>query len=78
MHKVGSSFIFEASSAEKDDWSFVRIAHLGLPATCEVEGHIQAGVYACCPIEQAGCVATFSEFSLRQGSEFEHSAGDCK
>ena len=37
-------------------------------------GTIFLGVFAACPIDQAGMVATFDHLSIRQGSDFVHDA----
>lgn len=75
IHKVGHSFVFEAtSSPDKDEWAFVRIAYVHQPVQCEVPEKIQVGVFACCPVKQDGCVVKFGDFSLRQGTSFDHNA----
>jgi regulation of enolase protein 1 (concanavalin A-like superfamily) len=35
---------------------------------------VWAGVFACCPDEQAGCTATFTNFTVTRGSSFDHTA----
>eukprot|EP01051_Picozoa_sp_SAG22_P004396 SAG22_NODE_234_length_14360_cov_13.245915_8_plen_181_part_00 len=39
------------------------------------DGSVWLGVFACCPEEQAGCTATFHDFSIKEGTTFEHDAG---
>ena len=73
-----------------DEWAFIRICHLSLESVVTAEdplrsigcdegaaapaGHVWMGVFACCPEEQAGCTATFHEFSIVRGTSFEHNA----
>lgn len=39
-------------------------------------GHLFAGVFACCPEDQAGSFVAFHDFSIVEGSSFKHDA-DC-
>jgi regulation of enolase protein 1 (concanavalin A-like superfamily) len=67
VHCRGNSFVVEAKIDK--EWQFIRIAHMELPSD-----QIRVGVFACCPISQSGGKATFSSFSIRRGSTFDHHA----
>lgn len=63
---------------EPPKWQFVRISYLGFESPSELDheipGKVQIGVFACCPIEQAGAQATFTNFSITQGTKFHHTS----
>lgn len=65
-----------STQTEKKNWEFVRISYLGglSDLNYEFEGKIQVGVFACCPVEQAGASATFSDFSIQKGTLFHHTS----
>jgi regulation of enolase protein 1 (concanavalin A-like superfamily) len=67
VHCRGKSFVVEAKV--DDEWQFIRIAHMELPSD-----QLWVGIFACCPIAQSGGKATFSSFSVRRGSSFDHHA----
>lgn len=74
LHKVGSSYVFEATEPNSEDWNFVRITYLNEPSSYEVEDSLEVGVFACCPTLQDGCKATFFDFSVVRGTDFNHTA----
>lgn len=69
VHTVSqsSSIVIEAAQIGSEDYRFIRIGHL---ESVVAENHAaealdwQIGVFAACPGEQRGCVATFTNFSL--------------
>ena len=68
----------------------IRIAHLSPYQSCRPDplksqqpaqngpnpGHQEmwVGLFAACPVEQRGCTVTFTEFEVKEGSDFDHSA----
>ncbi|RYH19946.1 DUF1349 domain-containing protein [archaeon] len=67
VHTVSqsSSIVVEAASVGFNDYRFIRIAHLQSVVNEDNDPlDWQVGVFAACPGEQRGCVATFSQFSL--------------
>mmetsp|Transcript_29540 Transcript_29540/g.48740 ORF Transcript_29540/g.48740 Transcript_29540/m.48740 type:complete len:277 (-) Transcript_29540:32-862(-) len=68
IHCRGTSFVVEA---KMPDWEFIRIAHLTMPLSSATFG---IGVFACCPEDQRGGFAVFTEFEIRNGSQIEHNA----
>mmetsp|Transcript_35850 Transcript_35850/g.57139 ORF Transcript_35850/g.57139 Transcript_35850/m.57139 type:complete len:214 (-) Transcript_35850:1085-1726(-) len=70
IHKKINSYIVEVFDSTKNDWRFIRIAHL------EHWGYkkVNMGVGACCPTAQEGCSVSFSDFSLTHGTSFNHHA----
>lgn len=68
------------NDSDRPAWEFIRIAHLKKPrAETTGSGGAEAspllvGVFACCPEDQRGGRAVFSEFRIREGSDFEHNA----
>lgn len=54
-----------------NDDPIVQAAYEGASAPT---GKLMVGVFAACPVDQAGMVATFDELSISQGSAFVHDA----
>lgn len=60
---------------EKDEYHFIRIAHLGSQSVMAAQGkRWRVGPYAACPITQRGCEATFTQFSVGAKEKTIHSA----
>jgi regulation of enolase protein 1 (concanavalin A-like superfamily) len=92
VHCRGTNFVVQVYQPNTSSWEFVRIAALSTQfchssdplesneapweGPCPPEGKMWAGVFACCPTAQKGGKATFSEFEIFEGSEFDHSADD--
>ena len=87
VHCRGTSFVVQA--VMDGVWRMIRIAHLSVHQQCRPDpldkvacengpspGHheLWAGVFAACPVEQKGCSVTFTEFEIREGSDFDHSS----
>jgi len=88
VHCRGTNFVVQA--VMDGVWRMIRIAHLSVHQQClpdplekhksENEGpspghqEMWVGVFAACPVEQKGCRVTFTEFEVREGSDFDHSA----
>lgn len=89
VHCRGSSFVVEAKTPETGKWEFIRIAHLNVGVEYKSDplgdmsawsgpfpspGQMWAGVFACCPEDQKGGLAIFSDFCIANGSVFDHNA----
>ena len=74
VHKLiqSDSVVVEAAQPGSTDYSFVRIAHISMKS-CESGRQWRIGPYAASPISQAGCHATFSNFSVTCREEGAHS-----
>lgn len=66
LHKINhaSTIVVEACPLGSSDYSFIRIAHLSCSHNEKSEKEWQVGPYAACPMQQKGCVATFSNLEF--------------
>lgn len=71
------AYVVEAAESSADAaFEFVRICQLTSKVPDAESPDVYAGVYACCPVAQCGCSATFQNLEIGEGSPFQHHAGD--
>lgn len=83
-HKIkhSSTIVIEATPVDYDDWHFIRIAHLSSlsinQSVLELMGDSEKdwliGPFAACPMQQRGCVATFTNLRIGPKVDTMHSS----
>ena len=87
VHCRGESFVVEAKLPDPTTgqpvWQFIRIAHLSRSHagtrkypehSGAKKGQLWAGVFAASPEDQQGGHVVFSQFQIKEGSQFDHNA----
>eukprot|EP00052_Salpingoeca_macrocollata_P035056 m.13418 g.13418 ORF g.13418 m.13418 type:complete len:200 (+) comp7392_c0_seq1:552-1151(+) len=77
LQKLGTDVVVEydtSANPAQPKWEFTRIAHFHDVAN---DQEVMVGPYACSPTK-GGMLVTFSEFGVRAGSDFAHTAGEEK
>lgn len=83
------SIVVEAWEEAASEWQFIRICHLSVQAIVHPDplvnegawsgraappGNVYVGIFAACPEDQTGAIVTFHEFTIVEGSTFQHDA----